>query len=222
MYEVKEKAHTQDVKKRIHAEQICIEKMVKIEESKMKRHQSLQQEIEKRREKYFERKDKQAREYLKKLETDKKLIDDLRVELEHKSVIRIKPSINEDSKKLYWKELHTLTDETQRVNIQHQKIIQERKRERVLNMHSSIGEKNMKQARSMKTMQCMVRTQSIKERERKEKTLQLVEKMADTENAKCRTERRKLEGLIHDLNSKFDLGLNLTSFPASTRRSYNY
>eukprot|EP01022_Parablepharisma_sp_SALTPOND_P015531 TRINITY_DN2205_c0_g1_i1.p5 TRINITY_DN2205_c0_g1~~TRINITY_DN2205_c0_g1_i1.p5 ORF type:complete len:196 (+),score=32.18 TRINITY_DN2205_c0_g1_i1:1376-1963(+) len=183
-----------------------MEKLRKINEVKQKRASSIQQQIEKRREEYFERKSRQTNGYMKKLASDEREVQNLRSQIEYKFQNKSRETPGE---KTYWKEMRDLNEKTQRENMRRIQIINEHKRVRVWNSHASMEARNTENADSQTEQQCMLRSLTIREREKREKTLNFLQKVADVGVVKNESQKVKLEGLIRDLNDKFELGLRL-------------
>ncbi len=205
--EVKERAESQAAAKIQLVQTKYIEKFNRIRESQRKKEVAIRQKIEQQHAKNVHRKVRQIEGYSKQKESEQIYFESLRSQIDQKSTQ--KSSFSPNRLDPYWKEQRELNKETQRENAKRIKIIEEHRRKRVWDTHSTLEEKLVQNADSLQAQQTLARTISIQDRERREKTFDFLQKMADVTFVKSGADKERLEGLIRGLDQKFGLGLKL-------------
>ena len=109
-----------------------------------------------------------------------------------------------------------MNEALQRENLQRVNKVQTHKREKILDAHLQITQRNAQQKTERVVHDCMLRTQSILEREAKEHANHLVSQLLKVD-AYNKSQRHKLMHTLRSLNCNLDLGLDL-NLPLSAGR----
>jgi len=140
---------------------------------------------------------------MKKKENTEQELMNLRSQIEIKSQIKGNHDIDH-----YYRRLKETNTELQTENSRRIKLIEEEKRNRVWNMHSIINEKNIANYNSHMLKQCLIRSQTIENKQKREQTVEFLRKIVNPNMVKNDNQKEEMEIFIKSLNKKYGLGLD--------------